>query len=278
MGRFSTSWSLMKSSWGVLRQDKELLWMPVLSFLASLVAVMSIAGVGLVVTPDTLTGAGELDAVGIALAAAAYILLAFVAVYFHAATVAAAWERLEGGDPTVGSALRAANGRLGKLFAWSLVVATVNVVLQAMRNADNRFGRIAASLVGGAWNLATYFVVPVLMFTDAGVGGGLKGSLRTFRDRWGETLVGHVGVGFAVGVLTLLYVLATGLLAFGLFTAFGTPGLVVGLVVLVAGVIVLSLVGTVLSAVYKTALYRYATRGDSGSTAFDAQTLAGAAY
>lgn len=276
MGRLSTSWTLVKSSWKVLRQDKELLWMPVLSGVASVLAILAVVGVGFVVTPATYTE-GSFDAVGMVLAGLMYVLLAFVAVYFHAATVAAAWERLDGGDPTVGSALRAANRRIGKLFAWSLVVATVNVILQVIRE-QNGVGRLVAGLVGGAWNLATYFVVPVLMFEDEGVGGGLKRSLRTFRERWGETLVGHVGIGFAMGLLTVGFVLVAGILTVLLASALGMPGAIAGIAVGVLGVVVLLLVSTVLSAVYKAALYRYAVRGDSGGSGFDEQTLAGAAY
>lgn len=277
MGRLATSWSLVKSSWGVLRQDKELLWMPVLSAVASLVAIVAVAGVGFVVTPATFTE-GSFDAVGAVLAFLMYVLLAFIGVYFHAATVSAAWERLDGGDPTVGSALSAANKRIGKLFAWSLVVATVNVLLQAARERSGALGRIVVGLVGGAWNLATYFVVPVLMFEDAGVGAGLKKSLQTFRARWGETLVGHIGIGYAMGLLTIGFVVVMLVLTFLLGSALGVAGFVAGGVVLLLGVVVLLLVSTVLSAVYKAALYRYAVRGDSGRSGFDDGTLAGAAF
>ena len=39
MGRLANTWSLAKLSWGVLKKDRELLWMPVLSFVVSAVVI-----------------------------------------------------------------------------------------------------------------------------------------------------------------------------------------------------------------------------------------------
>ncbi|MXW90118.1 MAG: hypothetical protein F4Z54_11590, partial [Acidimicrobiaceae bacterium] len=44
MGRLSNTWSLAKVSWSVLKKDRELLWMPVLSFLASAVVIVVVIG------------------------------------------------------------------------------------------------------------------------------------------------------------------------------------------------------------------------------------------
>jgi hypothetical protein len=275
MGRLATSWSLVKASWKVLRQDKELLWMPVLSFLASAVAVMSLLGATYAVTPDVFTEGGDTDPVALALAALLYVVLAFIAVFFHAATVAGAHERLSGGDPTVGSALAKARAHLGKLFLWSLAVATVNLLLQMLRERGGPLGRIGASIAGVAWNLATYFVVPLLLFTDDGVGGSLKQSGRLFKQRWGEQVSGHIGIGLATFLFTVLWVVVGLAIIAGLATL-GAVGLVVGIAVVGAGVILIALVGTVLDAVFKTALYRYAQSQDAGP--FGAPLMAQAAH
>src|SRR6185503_19916712 len=110
MGRFARSWDLFKTSLSVVRQDKELLWMPVLSGLASLVSIAAVLGVGLGsgIWPHTTNADGTANVPGLLLAALLYVILAFVALFFNAAVVAGATERLNGGDPTVCSALRAA--------------------------------------------------------------------------------------------------------------------------------------------------------------------------
>lgn len=249
--------------------------MPVLSFLASAIAVLSIAGVTFAVTPDVFTEGGEADPVSMALALLTYLVLAFIGVFFHAATVAGAHERLAGGDPTIGSSLRKAREHIGKLFLWSLAVATVNLVLQMLRERGGAVGRIGASIAGVAWNLATYFVVPLLLFTDDGVGASLKGSGRLFKQRWGEQVSGHIGIGLATFLATVVWVIL-GVLLVTLLGSLGSVGLVVGIVVLVAGVILIALVGTVLDAVFKTALYRFAKTQDAGP--FGSQLMTQAAH
>lgn len=272
MGRLARSWQMVKLSFRVVQQDKELLWLPVLSFLATVVAVAGIAGIGFAagVFPEIQADDGGVDPVGVALGLASYLALAIVQVFFHAAVVHAANERLAGGDPTVGSALRGAGARFGRLFLWALVVATVNVILQAMRERSRGLGQMAASFAGVAWNLATYFVVPLLMFEERGVGGSLKHSGRLFKKTWGEAVAGEMGMGL-LGMLAGVLVVVLGLvLTFGL-SALGTAGLIAGIVITVLAVVVVSVMFTVAAAVYKTALYRYATTGHAGGPFQDSQ-------
>ncbi|HJQ93229.1 MAG TPA: DUF6159 family protein [Candidatus Thermoplasmatota archaeon] len=262
MGRFARSWDLFKTSLSVVLQDKELLWMPVLSALASIVAVLAVTGVGLGsgLWPQTTNPDGTTNYAGAALAFVLYILLAFVTLFFNAAVVAGATERLKGGDPTMGSALGAAWKKAGRLFLWSIVVATVNVILQAIRERSGALGRILASLGGIAWNLATFFMVPVLIFEDDGLGRSVKRSAGLFKQTWGETVIGQAGLGLAGMVFTVAAVLV-GLLVLFLLAPLGVVGLVTGIAVLVLGVVLVAALFSVLDGVYKAALYRYATTG-----------------
>ncbi len=275
MGRLARSWDLFKTSFSVIKQDKELLWMPVLSFVASILAIGGVIGIGFTAglfafaTQSEAAIEGSFYVVSFIL----YILLAFVQVYFHAATVAGANERLAGGDPTVGSCLAAANKHIGRLFLWSIVVATVNIVLQIIRERSPAIGRIIAGILGTAWNLATYFVVPILIFEHHGIGASLKGSGGYFKKTWGESIAGEVGIGFIGGVVSFLIIIVTLLLAFAGFSMAGVIGGLIAIGVGVLALIVSSIIFTVAAAVYKTALYRYASQGEAGGP-FEANTLA----
>lgn len=265
MGRFARSWDLFKTSLSVVRQDKELLWMPVLSALASVVAVLAVTGVGLGsgVWPQTTNPDGTANLPGAGLAFVLYVLLAFVTLFFNAAVVAGATERLKGGDPTLSSALGAAWRKAGRLFVWSLVVATVNVILQAIRERSGALGRMLASVGGMAWNLATFFMVPVLLFEAEGMGSSVKRSAGLFRKTWGETVIGSAGLGLA-GLAFGFGAVLLGLLALFLLAPLGVAGVVAGVGVLVLGVILVAALFAVLDGVYKAALYRYATAGVAG--------------
>ena len=276
MGRFARSWDLFKTSLRVVKQDKELLWMPVLSAIAGILTVAAVSGIGFVsgVWPDTTNADGTTNVPGIALAFLLYILLAFVALFFNAAVVAGANERLAGGDPTLGSCLRAASRKAGKLFLWSIVVATVNVILQAIRERSGALGGILASLAGVAWNLATYFMVPVLVFEEKGLGTSLKRSGGLFKQTWGETVIGQGGLGLA-GMVFGFGAVAIGLLAIFLLSGLGVAGLVIGVAVLVLGIVLTAALFSVLEGVYKAALYRYATT-QQVAPGFTAEQVGGA--
>jgi Family of unknown function (DUF6159) len=276
MGRFARSWDLFKTSLSVVRHDKELLWMPVLSALASIVAVLAVAGVGLGsgLWPQTTNADGSANYVGAALAFVLYIVLAFVTLFFNAAVVAGATERLKGGDPTMGSALGAAWKKAGRLFLWSIVVATVNVILQAIRERSGALGRILASFAGMAWNLATFFMVPILLFEGDGIAPSVKRSAGLFRKTWGEAVLGSAGLGLA-GMVFGLGAVAIGLLALFLLSSLGIVGVVAGLAILVLGIVGVAALFSVLDGVYKAALYRYATTGVAAG-GFEPAQLGGA--
>ena len=276
MGRFARSWDLFKTSLAVVKADKELLWMPVISGLAGLIAVLAIAGVGFVAAgwPATTNADGSANVPGILVALVLYVALAFIGLFFNAAVVAAATERLKGGDPTLGSALRAAWAKAGKLFLWSIVVATVNLVLQAARERGGGLGRLLAGIGGIAWNLATFFMIPVLLFESQGIGGSVKRSASTFRSTWGETVIGQGGMGLASFVFTL-GALLMGFLAILVLSPLGTYGFFAGLAIMALGVLGVGMLFSVLGGVYKAALYRYATTGQVGA-GFTPQQLGGA--
>ncbi len=268
----SRSWQLMKDSARVVKADKELLWMPVLSAIASIVTVLAIMGIGISI--GMFDAQGNVSGPGLALAALLYVSLAFVTLFFNAAVVAAATERLDGGDPTVKSALAAAWKRKGRLFMWAIVVATVNVILQAIRERSGMVGQIMAGLAGIAWNLATYFMVPVLLFDDKRIGDSLKHSGGLFKKTWGETVVGEGGLGLAAFLVTAGVAVVGFILMQGLGALLGAGGLIFGLVLTVFAVLLSIVFFSVLQGVYKAALYRYATKGDGGEF-FRTDVLAG---
>jgi hypothetical protein len=267
MSRLTRSWETFKTSLTVVRQDKELLWLPVLSFFASVAAIMGVLGIGFAagVFPEVTNEDGSTNPGAIVLGFLMYLGLAFVQTYFYAAMVSGANERLGGGDPTVSSALAAANKRLGKLFLWSMVVATVNVIMQALRERAGPLGRILIGLTGMAWNLATYFVVPVLMFEDHGIGGSLKRSGGLFKKNWGESVVGEYGIGLIGSVMVFALVVVGVLLTIGLGSVAGAAGAIMAIVLTVVAAVLLVVLLTVVQAVYKTALYRYAANGQQDS-------------
>ena len=109
MTRMQRSWALAKASWAVLKSEKGLLWLPVLSFIFSAIVVGVFAlAVWATLGKDTgLNGDTEYSAnvVTYVLGFCTYIGVALVQTYFLAALCAGANEKLEGRDTNLGQAL-----------------------------------------------------------------------------------------------------------------------------------------------------------------------------
>ena len=98
MGRLGNTWQLAKISWTVLKKDRELLWIPVLSFLASaavIVVVLVLTFVTLSTTSSGSTTATEANPAMIVLWVVAALALGVIAVFFNGALVAGALRAYE---------------------------------------------------------------------------------------------------------------------------------------------------------------------------------------
>ncbi len=253
---FSTlgrTWDLTQQSFGVLRADKEILLFPILSAVAAIVVSVSF------VIPVVMSGVvpAEGQAPTLAFYAALFVfyyLNYFVIIFFNSALVACANIRLSGGDPTVSDGLRIAAGRLGRIATWTLIAATVGVILRALEERAGKLGQLVISLIGIAWTLVTYFMVPVLVFEDLSVFDSIKRSAEIFRRQWGEQVVS----GFSFGLLFFLLALPGILL--------GLAGMMVhplaGIAVAVVYFLVLAAVASAVKGIFMVALYRYATQGE----------------
>jgi hypothetical protein len=111
MERIRRGFRLLKGSWDVLRSDKELLFLPVISFLTIAAATAAIGGLawagGLGTERETLK---PLDYVYLGVF---YFVAYFIGIFFNAAVVGAATIRFQGRDPTVRDGLRLAGLKAG---------------------------------------------------------------------------------------------------------------------------------------------------------------------
>ena len=249
MGRIERSFRLVGQSYRILMQDKELMVLPLISgsIMAAVVATLAL-GFGL----DT----AKVERHGWNLylpSLLIYVVIYAIGIFFQAAVVAGATERMRGGDPTVGSALAAAGRRAGPILMWAIVAATAGMVIRMIHDRIGFVGKIVVSLLGAAWTLATFFVVPVLVFEDRSVRESFGRSVGLFKQTWGETVVGGTSLGAAATCAWLTLVAVAGLVAWLVGW--------IALVVFGVGAILLMIFFSALEGVYVASLYRYATDG-----------------
>ncbi len=262
-GTFSDSWKLTKTAFRLIAEDRALLVFPLVGGLAILaVLVLFVVGT-FFLFPQVLSGGATTadDAAVVGLFVVTYFVCSFVSVYATAGLVGAATQKLEGRQPTAADGWRVARGRLGRLVAWSLVTATVGLVIQLIAS---RVRGIAGSLIGlaggAAWSVVTYFIIPVLLYEETATWPSLKRSGHLFISNFGRTLVSNVVVGLIVG-LGVFAAFVLGIL--GIWSLVGGATVVgVGLIAAALAVgAVFALIGSAAEGILRAALYRYATTG-----------------
>ena len=268
--KLSNSWGLIKASSQVLRADKELIVFPLISSIALILVTASFflplvfSGTGFEVSEST-------GPVGYILLFLYYLVQYTVIFFFNSALVGAAMIRLDGGNPTVGDGLRIAVSRLGSIIAYAAIAATVGLLLRTASERSGNLGKMIVGLIGLAWNLATFLVVPVLVTHNVSPLEAIKESARVLKKTWGEQVVGNAGIGFAFFLAYVALAIAAIPAVIMAFST-GQGAVIAGVIVcVVLAFILLALVNASLSGIYSAALYRYATTGEAG--AFDNNVL-----
>ena len=260
MGRIGRSFQLVGQSYRLLMQDKELMVLPLISGVF-IVAALAGLSVGFGLDPSRLDRHNMAAYLPLF---AMYVVSYAIGIFFQAAVVAGATERMRGGDPTVRSALAAAGRRIGPILMWAVVAATVGVILRIIHDRLAFVGKIVASLLGAAWSLATFFVVPVLVLEERSIPDSFRQSVGVFRKTWGETVVGGTTMGAAAVCAWLTLIAVSGLAA-----------MLVGpfaLAVFFAGAVFLMIFFSALQGIYVASLYRFAT-GDRATSGLDSALL-----
>ena len=263
--KLSNSWELVKASAHVLRSDKELLIFPILSTTGVIIATAIFIFPFLVSNlADTLFS--EQSQVFGTLIAFLYYIVQYTIIFFaNTALVGAAMIRLRGGDPTVEDGLRIATKNFGSILGYALIAATVGMLLRWVSERSKGLGRFVISLIGMAWNIGTYLVVPILAVEGVGPIEAIKGSVNYLKKTWGEQIAGNMGIGAVTGLAFLIVTLIGGgfiglvfVLELPLFFAIAAGAL------LVLALVFLGLISSALSGIYTAAVYQYAATGETG--------------
>ena len=273
--KIKNSWNLIKASAAVLQADKELMIFPILSSIGVLIVTATFAFPMMAAGFFDNIVAGSTQYVTYLVLFLFYVVQYTVIIFANAALIGAAMIRLKGGDPTVGDGFRIAFQHIGSILGYALLSATVGMVLRMISERSGTLGRIVISLVGLAWNLATYLAVPVLVIEGLGPVEAIKRSTGLLKKTWGEQIAGNFSIGLIFVLATVLviligipfFILAASLESLALLIAFG--------LIFVLVLVFLGLINSTLTGIYVAAVYRYAAEGDAGNF-FDEHMIQGA--
>jgi len=279
MNMIATNWRLFRGCAALLQRNRRLMIFPLLAIAAVLIEMTLFSGAALLYVGCT----GGLHAATfehwfnthlqswwqfLAFIMPCYLILNFTIIFCNSALVACALAQLEGGDATIRAGLRIAWENRGRIFIWSLITGIVSTLIQYVLSAIPGVPSKLAGMLGGlAWSLATFFVVPLLVFERTNVFDSITRSAELIKRTWGPQITMRVGFGAISLVFTLLSLAVTLLFVAVVAIMPGShPGITGALIVgaVVACILVLcaiSLVIKCLELLYTAVLYSYARTG-----------------
>ena len=272
--RLVRSWSLIKGSAAIVRENKSLLLIPVVSGLASIVILLSFL-LPLLGVEDFDLSSSEDEAMVYVWMALLYFALYFVSIFFNTALVSVALLRLSGSPGGLGAGFARAAGRLPTILGYALLAASVGILLRVIEERVGWIGRITAGVLGVTWTVATFLAVPCLAARDIGPIETLSESAKLLKQTWGENIAGNAGLSlvFTLGYLLIIF----GTIALMVAAPAGQPELLAAIAITGAVVFLATIIlHSTLQGVYSAAVYCYATLGEVVVPGLSAEALGGA--
>ena len=262
IGRIRASWLLFKESWRLLAADKELLLIPVAALVLNLCLLGIVIGSTVLLTQNSenpLFTGDTLHTLDYVVLFMVYVVGAFTLALSQAAITHTVYTRLHNGNARLGESISVALSHAGTLFVWALITSTVGVILRMIAERSQLIGKIVAALMGAAWAIATFFVIPAIVIDKKGAVESIPFSITTFKRTWGETIVSNITLGLFFFLAYMLAIISVvGMIILGVYV----ENLIIILTALIIGVawlVMASLAQAALEGVIKTVLYIYAT-------------------
>jgi len=263
--RIKNGWELVKRSLSVLKADKEIVMFPVLSVIFTLmltgVFIFLVVAGGLL----SLTVSENLADATVYLIFLAYMIAVyFVSVFFKAAVITSATIRLNGKNPSFGDGLKTPARHILRILVWALILVAVNIILSMIRGAGKNKSRgiqigteAGAAVAETAWNLLTYFTIPIIIFEELSMWQSMKKSMQLFKETWGENITAQFSVG---GIFFLIFLVA--LVPFIISILTGVAALMmITFVAMLAVMAIIAVIQSSVNGILVASLYYYATKG-----------------
>jgi len=246
--RLSNGWRISMNSFKVLKENKQLIIFPILSGLSLIMIIGSFVIITLAGARWDFANVSRPNSIeNYAVILLFYIVNYFIVVYFNTALIHCTTLYFRGEEVTVRKGLDFSFSRIGAIFSWALFAGTIGTILKIVQDNLGSIGKIVIGLVGVAWSIATFFVVPVIAYENLGPIGAFKRSLQLMKEKWGESL----SAGFSFGLIQFLGIIMIAIFAF--LGALIHP--IVGIVIGVLGISLLFAIISATQSIFISAVY-----------------------
>ena len=271
--RLSRGWKMTKLGMAVVRADPELMIYTFLSALFSLVAigaaVSGSVGLDVIASDPECVGdecGSDLVVAHMAIWFVFYLLVSVITVFWNAAIIASAYERLSSGtNPSFSYGIGQAMKCLPQILVWGIIAGTVGLFIQILESLSHDeqspvplriVAGLASFIIGIAWWIVTFFVIPMIVLERAGVLDSMGKSTELFKRTWGEDVASHIGTGLLMTLCIVLLICVSVPLMM-----FGDLGVALGIVILAIGLLFAVLFFSTVEAVNRASLFYYAKTG-----------------
>lgn len=192
-----------------------------------------------------------------------YLGLAFISTFFNVCVIYTTKIRFEGGNATFWQSISFARSKIRLIFLWSVIAATVGLILRVIDNIAERSGgigkiimNITTSILGMMWSIITIFVVPAMVYHDLEPFDAIKKSVETLKRTWEESLIRYVGLGLIQFLFILLGIVIT-VIFFFVLVGLGSIGILITIAIAVLYFLSVILAFNVANTIFNTALFVY---------------------
>lgn len=268
-GKFSRSWQLVKASASGVNKDKEVVVLVVIEQIVILLAAALLwylffaSPFRSVLYNSSASGSYESNTtpIGWAVFIIIGIIITTMSSLVEGAVCSAAFDRFSGKNPTLGTCTSSALKKFVPLSMFSIVTFAVRFAASKASEGSNNLGaKSIAKLANTAWNIMTYFSIPIIMQSKESVGpvNSIKYSINVLKKNWGESLIANFGVGFIQTIVILvLFMIFAPICFIILFSGAPLAVLVTVSIIFILILASVSLFFSVLSIYVKTALFYY---------------------
>jgi hypothetical protein len=268
-GRIKTGWLLFKQSISILKQQPNLIRYVITSAILTLIITI-LAIIPMAIYRDTffnIVASKNDQSVGITLwgylLVFVYYLTSYTIINYYLAGLAAdLFDSFQGKEQGYKIYMQMARAKLPKLIAFSLLEATVGIILRNLQERGGIFGAITSLLGSIIWSIARLFVVPIIMFTNDGPFVAVKRSAQLIAKTWGENITGRIALSTVLYLGLILIILPLSFIT-AIFSSelLGLWGIVIGVASFIISAFVVAIFSSTADSILNVVLYYYAQTG-----------------
>ena len=251
--KVSNGWQIAMNSFKVLQANKQLIVFPILSGFSLLLVTASFFMAALSKSGWDVNAIGDYNKITqYSLLLLFYFVNYFVVVFFNIALMHCTRMYFKGNNVNLRDGLNYSISRIWAILSWALFAATVGTLLRIAQENMGKIGKIIIGLIGIVWNVATFFVVPVIAYEKGSALQAFKRSSQLMKENWGV----KIGASFSFYLLQLLGILVALVFAAIMFVAIHP---VAGIITAALGIAIVLAVISAAQSIFVSAVYHNVT-------------------